>query len=101
MSFSKENTGTCLLYTSINACSYAIALAQEKAGSYAEAQAAFAALGEYEDAAAHASECGYRLASELEMSGGAREAEEAFTALGSYKMCIRDRPSTTRRTRRR
>ncbi len=69
----------------INACSYAIALAQEKAGSYAEAQAAFAALGEYEDAAAHASECGYRLASELEMSGGAREAEEAFTALGSYK----------------
>ena len=38
----------------INACSYAIALAQEKAGSYAEAQAAFAALGEYEDAAAHA-----------------------------------------------
>ena len=69
----------------INACSYAIALAQEKAGSYAEAQAAFAALGEYEDAAAHASECGYRLASELETSGGAREAEEAFTALGSYK----------------
>ena len=69
----------------INACSYAIALAQEKAGSYAEAQAAFAALGEYEDAAAHASECGYRLASELEMSGGVREAEEAFTALGSYK----------------
>ena len=69
----------------INACSYAIALAQEKAGSYAEAQAAFAALGEYEDAAAHASECGYRLASELEMSGGAREAEEAFTALGNYK----------------
>ena len=69
----------------INACSYAIALAQEKAGSYAEAQAAFAALGEYEDAAAHASECGYRLASELEASGGAREAEDAFTALGNYK----------------
>ena len=69
----------------INACSYAIALAQEKAGSYAEAQAAFAALGEYEDAVAHASECGYRLASELEASGGAREAEDAFTALGNYK----------------
>ena len=69
----------------INACSYAIALAQEKAGSYAEAQATFAALGEYEDAAAHASECGYRLASELETSGGAREAEDAFTALGNYK----------------
>ena len=44
----------------INACSYAIALAQMESGEYEAAQAAFAELGDYSDAAEQASECAYQ-----------------------------------------
>ena len=53
--------------------------------SDAEAQAAFAALGDYLDAAERAEEAGYRQGVLLEETGSAQEAAAAFEALGSYK----------------
>lgn len=56
-----------------------------ESGSYAEAETAYLALGEYQDSAELVKECEYRMAKSLFAQGRLEEAEAKFRALGGYK----------------
>lgn len=71
--------------TIIPASKYNNAVEMMESGSFAEAEAAFSALGDYRDAQAKATECQYGRAVALFESGDFALAKEIFSSLGEYQ----------------
>lgn len=64
--------------------SYKAAEELYESGDYAAAAIAFAAVGDYKDAAERSKEAGYQYAETLLQAGQYEDASAAFTALGNY-----------------
>lgn len=64
---------------------YKNAMEKMASGSYAEAAAAFTALGDYKDSAAQATECNYRMAEASFKAGDYEQAIAQYAALDGYK----------------
>ncbi|MBQ6523893.1 MAG: hypothetical protein IJI12_04440, partial [Atopobiaceae bacterium] len=71
--------------TIIPASKYSSAVGMMEAGNYADAEAAFADLGDYKDASDKVTECQYGRATGLMESGDLESARAVFTSLGEYK----------------
>lgn len=78
----------CVSLCSCKSSDYKNAVAQYEAGEYAEAIAAFEALGDYKDSIQKIDECKYGAAVALMESGNYEEAIAAFEAMGEYKDCF-------------
>lgn len=72
-------------FTIIPASKYNNAVEMMESGDFAEAEAAFSALGDYQDARAKATECQYGRAMALFESGDYALAKEIFSSLGEYQ----------------
>lgn len=72
-------------FTIIPASKYNNAVEMMESGDFAEAEAAFSALGDYQDAQAKATECQYGRAMALFESGDYALAKEIFSSLGEYQ----------------
>ena len=77
----------CVSLCSCKSSDYKKAVAQYEAGEYAEAIAAFEALGDYKDSTQMIDECKYGAAAALMELGNYEEAIAAFEAMGEYKDC--------------
>ena len=78
----------CLCLCSCKSSDYKKAMSLYETGEYAEAMAAFEALGDYKDSVQKIDECKYGAAVALMEAGSYEEAIAAFEAMGEYKDCV-------------